>query len=532
MNDFIKMRDDDSVKANTDSDVTLLLEGSYPYVRGGMSNWVHQLITGLPNIRFAGIFLGGRRADYDQPHYEKPENLVHFEEHYIMDPRRGDSPSARKGNTEAFELNDAFHQALKSHEGTQAGRLLSEVAKLLGNAGGLNRSDFLYSQASWNQIRTYYERYCTHPSFVDYFWTVRTIHAPLFDLIEIARRLPATGLLHSASTGYAGFVGALAHYMHNLPLVLTEHGIYTKERRIDLAQADWIRDAENAMEATLEQDVSYFREMWIRFFEGIGHLVYAASNPILTLYEDNRQRQIRDGAPEERTRVVPNGISLERYRPLRQKRPERIPPVLALIGRVVPIKDIKTFIRAMRTIYSHLPDSQGWVVGPIEEDPEYANECQTLARDLGLEGCVSFLGFRKLDEILPQIGLNVLTSISEAQPLVLMEGFAAGVPAVTTDVGSCREMLLGSHADDRALGAAGRLVPIANPGVFAESALELLSSPQQWYAAQQAGIQRAEKYYSESLMFERYLGIYNRVSSRALLHDEAYTIPGAYGEVK
>jgi len=38
------------------ADVTLLLEGTYPYVQGGVSHWVHQLITGLPEYRFAVIF--------------------------------------------------------------------------------------------------------------------------------------------------------------------------------------------------------------------------------------------------------------------------------------------------------------------------------------------------------------------------------------------------------------------------------------------------------------------------------------------
>jgi glycosyltransferase involved in cell wall biosynthesis len=45
---------------------------------------------------------------------------------------------------------------------------------------------------------------------------------------------------------------------------------------------------------------------------------------------------------------------------------------------------------------------------------------------------------------MPKIGLVVLSSISEALPLVLLEGFAAGVPAVATDVGSCRQLIYGA----------------------------------------------------------------------------------------
>jgi glycosyltransferase involved in cell wall biosynthesis len=57
--------------------------------------------------------------------------------------------------------------------------------------------------------------------------------------------------------------------------------------------------------------------------------------------------------------------------------------VLCLIGRVVPIKDIKTFIRAMRRVVNQMPEAEGWIAGPEDEDPAYAEECQNLVRSLG-----------------------------------------------------------------------------------------------------------------------------------------------------
>ena len=39
-------------------DVGLLLEGTYPYVSGGVSSWVHEIISGLPELTFGAIFLG------------------------------------------------------------------------------------------------------------------------------------------------------------------------------------------------------------------------------------------------------------------------------------------------------------------------------------------------------------------------------------------------------------------------------------------------------------------------------------------
>ncbi|HVJ91954.1 MAG TPA: GT4 family glycosyltransferase PelF, partial [Labilithrix sp.] len=184
------------------------------------------------------------------------------------------------------------------------------------------------------------------------------------------------------------------------------------------------------------------------------------------------------------------------------------PRVLGLVGRVVPIKDIKTFIRAMRVVHSVLPDAEGWIVGPEDEDKGYAEECRHLVESLGLVGTVRFLGFKNVDDIFPRLGLNVLTSISEAQPLVVLEGFAAGVPCVSTDVGCVRELVHGAAPEDRAHGVAGAVVDIASPEATARAAVDLLSDSHRWYAAQAAGIARVEKMYTQEAMLARYRSIY------------------------
>src|SRR6185436_15097102 len=168
------------------------------------------------------------------------------------------------------------------------------------------------------------------------------------------------------------------------------------------------------------------------------------------------------------------------------------PPVVALIGRIVPIKDVMTFIRAMRTIVNRMPTAEAWIIGPEDEDPDYAQECKNLAVGLGIESKVKFLGFQQMTEVLPRIGCIVLSSISEALPLVLLEGFAAGVPAVATDVGACRQLVYGLDAEDQALGAAGSVVNIADPQSLATGVIELLTDRAKWDAASEAGIRRVE----------------------------------------
>jgi glycosyltransferase involved in cell wall biosynthesis len=506
------------IDSGSPADIALLLEGTYPFVSGGVSSWVHQIINGFPQFTFSLVFLGGAKEHYGEYKYPLPANVVHLEKHYLMGSQRISKPRPKKGRDDLGLHIAKLHDSLHRLHDQDFDALLMSLVHEMGRPKGLDLETFLHSKQSWSQICDSYTRYCTEPSFVNYFWTVRIMHMPLFRLAAMTAAIPPVKALHSISTGYAGFLAMLLKYQRGLPFILSEHGIYTKERKIDLARAEWIDDPREAFGSSLDADVSYIRRLWIRFFEGIGRLTYQAADPIVSLYEGNRSRQIQDGAEQSRTRVIPNGIDLDRFVPLRDVRPPGVPQILALIGRVVPIKDVKTFIRAMRTICNALPQAEGWLVGPEDEDPAYADECRALVENLGLQENVKFLGFQKVEDIFRQIGLLVLTSISEALPLVILEGYASGVPAVATDVGACRELIEGGNPEDRALGRSGAVVPIANPEATARAALPLLQDEGAWRAAQQAGIHRVETYYTQAGMFDQYRQLYDQALPR---HKEA-----------
>ena len=491
------------------ADVTLLLEGTYPFIRGGVSSWVHQIITGLPDYTFSLIFLGGDPAHYGEQQYVLPDNVVHLECHYLMDTQAVRKPSPRRGNAEAFRHQRTLHDQFRKGANVPP-QVLHEVFKSLGTRQGISREDFLYSEESWSMIDDSYRQFCTEPSFVDYFWTIRIMHSPLFQLAEIARSLPETRLVHAISTGYAGLLGAMISEQRGIPFALSEHGIYTKERKIDLSQAQWIQDPSDQVSANINDQLGYIRRLWIRFFEALGRLTYQQADPIVSLYRGNQARQLADGAEPGRTRIIPNGIDPARFDAARAARPEAIPKVMGLVGRVVPIKDIKTFIRAMRSVCEVVPDAEGWIVGPEDEDPVYGSECQELVQSLGLENQVRFLGFRNVNDILPQLGLMVLTSISEALPLVILEAHAAGLPCLATDVGACRELLEGMSDDDQQLGRSGSVVPIADPEATAREAIRLLLDEDLWYRAQKAGLERVRRYYTLDSMFDAYRGIYQQ----------------------
>ncbi|MFC4158848.1 GT4 family glycosyltransferase PelF [Chitinimonas lacunae] len=503
------------------ADIALLLEGTYPYISGGVSSWVHQMVTAFSDYRFALVFIGSKADEYGEPRYQMPPNVVHLETHFLHTPHSEAEARPRAGDAQTIATVAELHDWFRQGRGSGGDAVFRQLAEMLLAREDVGRDEFLYARTAWDYICRQYRERCTDPSFVDYFWTVRSMHEPLWTLAKVTQTLIPVRLYHTISTGYAGYLGALLKQHRGRPLLTSEHGIYTKERKIDLFQSAWVRDNRDVFQKHASE-LSYFRTLWIRFFQGLGLACYQASDRIVALYENNRLRQIEDGAPAERTLNIPNGIKLNRFAPIRSVRSDApdSPPVLCLLGRVVPIKDIKTFIRAMRTVVNQLPEAEGWIVGPDNEDPDYAKECRALAQGLGLADRVKFLGFQKPEDIFPKVKLLVLSSISEALPLSLLEGYAAGIPGVTTDVGSCRQLIFGLDAEDQAIGPSGDVVPIANPEALGKSCLRLLKDFALWQGCQQAAICRVERYYTDDLMFGRYRDLYGELlaQSPALPH--------------
>ena len=527
-------------------DVCLILEGTWPYVRGGVSSWVAQLIGSLPELDFSVIYLGAVAGEHDAPAYPIPRNVRHVERHFLLEGEA--APTAERANgaigrlgaafdvrarrrereAEAarFAENGALHDRLRAADAASRPIVAADAtigerfAELSSGPAPITAAMLARHGLSWETIREKYGEAPPGLDFNHFFWTVRGMHAPLFTLGRIAASPPPARVYHSVSTGYAGWLGAMLKSRTGAAYLISEHGIYTKERELDLAQVSWIPDEADPFGVGLDEGMGYLRRVWIRFFRSLGRMSYASADRVFTLHEGNRRRQLADGAPEATLAIIPNGVDVARFAAVRRAPGAPVPPVLALIGRVVPIKDIKTFVRAMRIVRARVPDAEGWLVGPEDEDPAYTEECRRLVASLDLEGVVKFLGFGKPEAIFPRIGLNVLSSVSEGQPLTVLEGFAAGVPALTTDVGCCRELVEGEGEADRALGVAGAVVPIASPGRFAEAAIALLEDPLAWARASAAAVARVESRYDERDMIRRYREVYVRaVAESTSAHD-------------
>lgn len=493
-----------------EADIGLLLEGTFPYVAGGVSSWVNQMIRGFPDITFAVVFIGSLEEEYGEAKYELPDNVVHFERHYLYSKRRAPEIKKVQGDPATFAVVEEMHRYFRAPQAHAEGReLFKRLAPELAG-GRLNNEDFLYSERSWDFIAAQYREFSSDPSFVDYFWTVRTMHAPVWILADIAKNLIPCRAYHTVSTGYAGLLGAMLKHRTGKELILSEHGIYTKERRIDLFNAHWIPDNRVIFQRD-PTEIAYFRQMWMRFFEGIGKICYDAADAIIALYEGNRLRQIEDGADPARTTNIPNGIDVARYAPLRDRRPAQTPPVLALIGRVVPIKDVKTFIRACGLLQQQILELEALIIGPIDEDKEYSDECREQVRQEGLESTITFTGKVNITDYLGRIDVIVLTSISEGQPLVILEAGAAGIPTVATDVGACREIIEGHADEDPKLGHGGVVTTLTSPKATAEGMLKLLSDQAFYTSASNAIRERVKRYYDKRDMLGAYRDLYRRL---------------------
>ena len=519
------MKDIETAETAPHANVCLLLEGTFPYVRGGVSTWVKQMIEGMPHLSFSIIYLGADRETQGDPSYELPANVVHLETHFLLDERIEDQqnggwtnrlqsafkyPANKKARNQQFIRNSQLHSELCDTDEPIDISVTHEFTDLMAGEKPITEKDLRESRGAWDTIREKYNEAPEGLDFNHFFWTVRSMHGPLFTLSDVLKNPPSADVYHSVSTGYAGYLGAMLQGATGKPYVISEHGIYTKERELDLAQVDWIPEELDPFKVGLNDNMSYLRSVWIRFFLSLGRMSYSTASQVFTLYEGNRLRQIKDGCPEEKLRIIPNGVNVKRFKPVRREANADVPPILALIGRVVPIKDIKNFIRAMQIVRTELPGAEGWLFGPEDEDEDYTRECKMLVESLGLEHVVKFQGFGDPAEIFPAVGLSVLTSVSEGQPLVVLEGFAAGIPAVTTDVGSCRELIEGINDEDRAMGEAGAVVPIADPAAFAHAAVALLADKEAWQSASNASIARVEAYYDEDDMIDRYQQVYEQ----------------------
>jgi L-malate glycosyltransferase len=177
----------------------------------------------------------------------------------------------------------------------------------------------------------------------------------------------------------------------------------------------------------------------------------------------------------ERVRVARNGIPLEALRRAGAGARSRVRaeldieagrPVLAIIGRMHPVKGHRAMLAMLPGIVRRCPRALLLVIG---DGPE-RSACEELARSLGVSQHVRFLGRRgDVPRLLSAIDLALMPSQSEGLGLAAVEALAAARPVIAFAVGGLPEVVTD--------GINGRLVPPGDCEAFANAVTETLRDP-------------------------------------------------------
>jgi glycosyltransferase involved in cell wall biosynthesis len=290
-------------------------------------------------------------------------------------------------------------------------------------------------------------------------WLRQKHHGTLLDVVRLAEAfvhilrpllfdIGPVDLVHLSATGLPSLVALSTNRRRGAPVVLTEHGMYLRERYLDLGRGG-LRPAESAV--------------LLRFYHLLVAGTYRRAAVIAPVSEYNRRWQERVGAPPSKVQVIYSAVETASF-PLQISEPQR--PTVTWLGRIDPIKDLHTLIRSAAVMRDAIPEVSVRLFGAASPAQQgYLASCRQLVEQLGLGGVVRFEGPVTAPGDAFHAGhISALSSVSEGFPYAVIESMACGVPVVGTDVGGVRE----------AIADAGRCVPARDHRGMARACLELL----------------------------------------------------------
>lgn len=464
--------------------ICIIAEGCYPYVIGGVSGWINSLIKAFPQHEFMILAIIADREQSGKFQYELPDNVSGVYEAYLNDVNWVASSKKTK-----FRMSKEEYTAIRSIVLNY--KTDWDVVFNMFKYNDVDINDLLMGEDFYNIAKECYNGDYTQIVFSDFLWTMRSIYLPLFLILNTS--VPKADIYHCVATGYAGVLGSMATTRRYSGMVLTEHGIYTREREEELLKAKWVS--------------GIYKNIWIDQFRKLSLLAYDTADIVTALYGHAKELQIELGCRPDKISVVPNGIAVENFEgiPLKEENDQYIN--VGAVLRVAPIKDVKTMIRAFAFAKEEVPNLKLWIMGPVDEDEQYADECRELVRVLKVEDIV-FTGRINTREYIGKMDFTILTSISEGQPLTILESYAAKKPVIATNVGNCKELIYGDEGDD--FGQAGILAHIMNTEEIAKAMVLLARDNKLRREMGEIGYKRVNEFYRIDLMRDRYKDIYKR----------------------
>lgn len=464
--------------------VLLCTEGTYPFVGGGVSTWCDILCRGLPEHEFVVYALtGGPEVSL---RFELPTNVVgvvHVPLWGIAEPadslladlpaqelrrrRRVTSPEVIEN--EFVPLLRRFLRGMSATEPPGSDRVAAAVRPEDGRLVWelwqyFRRHDWLLS---WRAPCTW-RAFCDEllydaagdtkqpqtgeiiPSVAELATALRWLCSYLTPL---SGEIPETDLVHATIAGFPGLAGVVAKHERGTPFLVTEHGVWVRERYISISSGPF-----SLFEKRFLMDLSRY----------VAQINYAEADVISPVTNFNRRWEVASGVRPERIETIVNGVDPGLFAP--RAKPEHTAgrPVVVAAARVFPLKDLETMIRAAAVVRAELPEVEFLVYGSLDADPDYVARCRALIAELGLEATYKLAGHHSNPvELYAEGDVTALSSISEAFPYTVLESMACARPVVATDVGGVREALEGF----------GIVVPPRDHDAFGRALLLLLREP-------------------------------------------------------
>ncbi|MFQ7393267.1 MAG: GT4 family glycosyltransferase PelF [Collinsella aerofaciens] len=387
--------------------ICLVLEGCYPYVHGGVSTWMHGYIQAMSEHEFVLWVIGAHAADRGKFVYELPGNVVEVHEVFLDDALR------LSGEQHEASFDDREREALR--------RLVSlsnpdwDVLFDVFHRRRVHPLSFLQSRTFMDIFRDVCLAEYPYTPFADAFHTMRSMLLTVLYLL--GSEVPVADVYHAISTGYGGLLACLGSSVHHAPVLLTEHGIYTREREEEIIRADWV--------------VPSFKDRWIRFFYLLSEETYRRAFRVTSLFHNARKTQIDMGCDADKCLVIPNGIQFDRFKDIPLKPDDGWVDIGAVV-RLAPIKDVKTMIYAFFELHERA-QVRLHIMGGVD-DEEYGAECHALVETLGVRDLI-FTGRASTWSSTWKARLYHFDEhLSEGQPLSVLESLTARRPCVTTEV--------------------------------------------------------------------------------------------------
>jgi glycosyltransferase involved in cell wall biosynthesis len=220
-------------------------------------------------------------------------------------------------------------------------------------------------------------------------------------------------------------------------------------------------------------------------------LRFCVSPQILTIRRDI------DGVPESKLRLTVNGTVIP---PSRPKRVANSVPVIGTLGRFIPAKDYPTLIYAIDKLRRDGYEVNLQLIG---DGPEKQNIINAI-EECGLENFVQLPGMvSDVDRWLDGFDVYVSSSVSEGQPVAVLEAMAHGLPIVATDVGLSSDTVRDQEG--------GIIVPPKDPEAIAEAISRLLDDDEMRGRYGKNARARIQSEYSVNSIAESHLAAYRRI---------------------